>query len=557
MQLLFVVGSLTEFCCRLLIVLCALQISYENHFFTLYSHTLEIRETAEFLKKPIVALTINETSTLQLRVVPGIKDPSDTRLLVVNTPDNSVEMLAGSVEDARGWMGVLQHFRSSINIDFESEAGDPKTPFLMEAANLAAPSVVTPISPNRSIDDGGKNMTDLELMASFPGMTSRRYLETHFEKAENQDIGIRLVGGSGPGSNWQKPFIYVASCRANSLGSTADLRMGDIINKVGKRALKDVTVKEAQRILDSAFGKLCLGVARSRKEPLIRQPYHDNEVPMPEDPKPEMQRQSSEVYGFDGEGITGFVQNVEFVDMTIDFTREDVSNDWGFQHLSNNENQLVVTSVTPHSEADGLLRLNDIILSVNGQTALLIGETFNILAERLIKSRPQLKLVIRRINERGLPVVEPIVEPIVEPPALTQEAEEFDFGSSFSTENDETVPKADTDELYGFGEASPTPSPAPSLVKAAIDDISGGAEEEKDRERGTPPQPPPGTPSKMDISKNLDDVLSPLPASDSPEKIARKSRLDKMRASRKVRKMSMDNDLGEIFAWIDNLPDDY
>jgi len=539
--------------------------SYENHFFTLYEHTLQIRENTEFINDPIVSLKIDEKATVQLRVVPGIKDPDDTRLLVVdNGLSETVEMLAGTVEDARGWMGALQHFRSNMEVNFKSEAAkDPKTLFMMEAAKLAASFMMEGIDPQqRSVDSAmHENMTDSELVATFPDMAKRRYMEVHFAKAANEDIGVRLVGGGGPGSNPLKPFIFVASCRGNSIGSTADLRKGDIINKVGKRVLKDVTLKEAQRIFDEDSGNITLGVARSRKEPFIRQPYHDDGEPMPEpEPEPEpLKRRSSGAYGFGEDADEGVeADNVDLVDVIVELTREDLSEAWGFEHVKDDEKQLVVTDVTPLSEADGKLEPKDILLSVNGQTAAKMGKTFIILAERLINSRPRLKLIVQRVKTLNAPVAEEVVVEEVE--------EELDFGAStsaapVSSGNDETVQKAGEDESFGFGGASPPPSPAPNPMVIAIDDMFGGAEEAEDDDDGVPPPPPdtqyPGSPSKTIISEDTTgDVLSPLPDSDSPEKIARKARLAKMRQSRKVRRSSVVDELASILAWIDNLPDE-
>lgn len=541
--------------------------AYDNHFFTLYKGKLRLREAPEFNKEPIATLQITENTSVQLRVVPGVKDPNDTRLIVVNTPKSSVEMMAGTLQDARGWMGAFQHFRTNVDIDLEGEAAkDPQKMFMMEAAKLAAAFMLEPADHSlHSID--GEVKSDEELVAAFPDMSKRRYMEVHFKKQLKEDIGIRLVGGSGPGSNPQKPFIYVASCRPESLGSKTDLRKGDIINKVNKRVLKDVTLKEAQSIFDRAAGKMKLGVARSRKEPFIRQPYHDEGLSLEEEETKRLEEEK--------ERLEEEKKRAMFTDVTVELKRDDVSEAWGFDTVVNDENQLVVTDIVPLTEADGSVEPDDIVVSVNGQTAEKLGATFHLLATKVIDSRPRVKLVLRRLatkfkkrssagsvyegfGDEGDETVNTI--------ATVNEGEELDFssGASGSVEessaaassgNSETVQKADEEESFGFG-ASPSPSP----VKAPEEDtfLSSPAEDDGGADGAPPPPPaeePPATPAKH--QNPVEDTLSPLPETESPEKAARKARLARMRASRKMRKGSMHDELSEILSWIDNLPDDY
>jgi hypothetical protein len=165
----------------------------------------------------------------------------------------TTEALCPTKEDATNWMTVLQSARTA-----EPAAGKPK-------------------ARRKSAADSDKDAED--------EMKSRKFIEVTMKKKANDPLGLRLAGGTGPGSDPSRPHIYVTSTRTGSRSSEADLRKGDILTKIDSRKLVDVTVNEATAILSKANGKVIIGVARVKTEPLARQATHDEGEISEEDAK--------------------------------------------------------------------------------------------------------------------------------------------------------------------------------------------------------------------------------------------------------------------------------
>ena len=254
----------------------------QEHFTLTADGDLTARENANPGSKVKSAYQIDKSTVLSLQPAPsGSKD--DLRLIEINTSSGKLEVLSSSEADAAAWMGVLQASRST-------------------AAGMGQ------VVRRRSQAELDKGAVD--------ELSNRKFILVYMKKKAKDLLGLRLAGGTGPGSDPARPHIYVTYTRTGSIAAKTDLRKGDIITHVNRRKFKDVSVQEATQIINKEKGnRIEIGVARAASEPKQRQPHHDEGLA--EDDGASPKKRTSGEYGFsasppgspesaEGEEVFGF-----------------------------------------------------------------------------------------------------------------------------------------------------------------------------------------------------------------------------------------------------------
>lgn len=219
-----------------------------------------VRSDANPDSKVKATYQIDKSTVLSLQGAPGSKD--DLRLIEINTSKGKLEVLSASAADATAWMAVLQAERAN-------KVGGSKRK---------------------------KSQAEMD-RGAVDELSTRKFIEVYMKKKAKDPLGLRLAGGTGVGSDPERPHIYVTYTRTGSRASKTDLRKGDIITHVNRRKFADLSVEEATDIINKASGnRVAIGLARSRNEPLKRQPHHDEGPPMEEEGG-EKKRTSGD-YGF-------------------------------------------------------------------------------------------------------------------------------------------------------------------------------------------------------------------------------------------------------------------
>lgn len=199
-------------------------------------------------------MRLSPTTQFLLQMAPG--SSGDTlqaqRLIVIKHGDKTLELLAKTASDAQGWISAFQRARET--------------------------SSMRNVTQNPLINQDGTSMQKNELL-NKSYISKRRFMEITVNKQEGVPLGLRLAGGVGPGSDPNRPYIYVYWTLKQSPSAIADLRKGDIISHVNRRQFKNLTVDEATEIISSITGPMHFGVERLRSEPSERQPHHDEEPP--------------------------------------------------------------------------------------------------------------------------------------------------------------------------------------------------------------------------------------------------------------------------------------
>eukprot|EP00039_Didymoeca_costata_P026322 m.15668 g.15668 ORF g.15668 m.15668 type:complete len:421 (+) comp5465_c0_seq1:71-1333(+) len=219
---------------------------WKQQFAVLQGDVLQIKQNTNSNTKQEIKIT--PLTSFKLAAVPG-NSSDGNRLLILQVGNKTYEFLAKTVQDAQSWLSALQNARDNTRQSQSSLISMIQQPEKAALLNNAT-------------------------------ISKRKFMEIVVKRPRGVPLGLRLAGGSGPGSDPSRPEIVVFWTVKDSLSANADLRKGDLIMHVNRRQFKQIGVEDATDYIEELDGSITFGVERLRTEPATRQPHHDYEPPV-------------------------------------------------------------------------------------------------------------------------------------------------------------------------------------------------------------------------------------------------------------------------------------